>query len=62
MHVRDEPLILALGPVEDTLSRQSGNNDGVSHCGPRRFRFVHPETVPPFVVLDGDSLRIAPKA
>ena len=60
MNVRDDAQVIALGPVEDTLSRQSGNQDGLTHCGQRAFRFIDALAVPSFVTLDAETLTIAP--
>ena len=45
-------MTVAIGPVEDNLSRESGNADGVSHCGQRAFRIVDDSQVQSFVTLD----------
>lgn len=37
-YVLGDSVTIALGPVEDTVSRQSGNNDGLTHCGERDFK------------------------
>ena len=33
MNVKSEPVTVAIGPVEDSVSRMSGNKDGFTHCG-----------------------------
>lgn len=33
LNVLDDTMTIPVGPVEDTVSQQSGNNDGVSYCG-----------------------------
>ena len=34
-NVLAEPVTVALGPVQDTVSRQEGNKDGLTFCGER---------------------------
>jgi len=33
MNVKSEPVTVAIGPVEDSVSLVSGNKDGFTHCG-----------------------------
>ena len=55
-------MVVSVGPVEDTVSRQKGNLDGVSHCGQRAFRIVDDSLVKSFITLDSEAqtLSIAP--
>ena len=48
-------MIVAVGPVEDSVSRESGNLDGVSHCGQRAFRIVDDSLVKSFITLDSET-------
>ena len=58
-NVLGDTVLIQLGPVEDTLSRQSGNKDGLSFCGERAYRIV---SGPSFITLgsDGKSMQLAP--
>ena len=55
-------MVVSVGPVEDTVSRQKGNLDGVSHCGQRAFRIVDDSLVKSFITVDSEAqtLSIAP--
>ena len=55
-------MVVSVGPVEDTVSRQKGNLDGVSHCGQRAFQIVDDSLVKSFVDLNSEAqtLSIAP--
>ena len=55
-------MVVSVGPVEDTVSRQKGNLDGVSHCGQRAFQIVDDSLVKSFITLDSEAqtLSIAP--
>lgn len=41
-----------LGPVEDSVSRQSGNNDGLTFCGDRNFKIIDQQLLPDFITFD----------
>ena len=43
---------IELGPVQDTVSRQNGNNDGLTHCGERVFKIVDQGQLPGFITFD----------
>jgi hypothetical protein len=52
VNVLGETGTVALGPVEDSVSRQSGNTDGLTFCGERAYKIV---SGPAFVTLGDDT-------
>lgn len=62
INVLDDAITVPIGPVDDTVSRKNGNQDGVSYCGARKFRIIDPTQVQSFITLDQDlqTLSIKP--
>jgi hypothetical protein len=52
VNVLGETGTVALGPVEDSVSRESGNQDGLTFCGERAYRIV---STPPFIAMGSDA-------
>ena len=51
----EDEMNVAVGPVEDSISRKSGNLDGFSHCGQRAFRIIDDSLVKSFITLDSEA-------
>ena len=58
MNVKDEPVAVAIGPVEDSVSRVSGNKDGFSHCGLREYKIVDDSSVSNFALMDTEAMTL----
>ena len=54
INVKDVPFVRAIGPVQDSVSRTTGNKDGISECGPRLYRIIDDSTVSSMVTLRQD--------
>jgi hypothetical protein len=52
VNVLGENGTVALGPVEDSVSRESGNQDGLTFCGERAYKIV---STPPFIAMGSDA-------
>ena len=52
VYVLGESMQVNLGPVEDSVSRQSGNNDGLTFCGDRNFKIIDQQLLPDFITFD----------
>jgi len=58
MNVKDEPITVAIGPVEDSVSRVSGNKDGFTHCGLREYKIIDDSSISNFVLMDTEALTL----
>ena len=53
--VKGEPQVVAIGPVQDTVSKINGNQDGLTYCGKRVYRIVDDSSVASFLTIDQEA-------
>ena len=62
-YVKADAAVYSVAPVEDTVSRINGEQDGLSFCGPRIYRLIDAESVSSFLTIDSDAgtIKVEPK-